>query len=57
LDAGLSLPQALRRATAGSGLACLALGAQVALPDVAAIDARLAELPAARPHSLRAEIT
>lgn len=50
LDAGLPLLQALRRATVGSALACLALGAQEALPNAAAITARLAELPDARAH-------
>ncbi len=50
LDAGLPLLQALRRATVGSALACLALGAQAALPNAAAITARLAELPDARAH-------
>jgi ribokinase len=45
LDAGLALPEALARASVGAALACLALGAQESLPQAAAIDARLAELP------------
>ncbi len=39
LDQGLTLPLALRRASAAASLACLALGAQPAMPDRAAIDA------------------
>jgi ribokinase len=45
IDAGLPLEAALRRASVGAALACLALGAQEAMPRAAAIDARLAELP------------
>ena len=45
LDAGLPLDGALRRASAAAGLACLALGAQSAMPDRAAIDAAVARLP------------
>lgn len=45
IDAGLPLEAALRRASVGAALACLALGAQEAMPSAAAIDARLAELP------------
>lgn len=45
IDAGLPLEAALRRAAVGAALACLALGAQEAMPSAAAIDARLAELP------------
>ena len=45
LDAGLALEPALRRASAAAGLACLAQGAQTAMPDRAAIDAALARLP------------
>src|SRR5439155_9816932 len=39
LDQGLGLPTALRRASAAAGLACLARGAQTAMPDAAASDA------------------
>lgn len=46
LDAGIDLPFALRRASAGAALACLALGAQESLPDKAAIDAAVAKLGA-----------
>jgi ribokinase len=46
LDADLPLEAALRRASAAAGLACLAQGAQTAMPDRAAIDAALARLPA-----------
>jgi ribokinase len=45
LDSGASLETALRRATAAAGLACLARGAQTAMPDAAAIDAAMANLP------------
>lgn len=45
IDAGLPLEEALRRASVGAALACLALGAQEAMPRAAAIDARLADLP------------
>jgi ribokinase len=45
LDAGLPLAAALRRASVAGGLACLAAGAQSALPDVAAIDRAVATLP------------
>ena len=45
LDEGLPLEAALRRASAAAGLACLAPGAQTAMPDRAAIDAALARLP------------
>jgi ribokinase len=45
LDAGSSLDQALRRASAAGSLACLARGAQSALPDAAAIDRATALLP------------
>lgn len=48
LDAGLSLEQALRRASVGAALSCLALGAQEAMPRAADIDARLGELPPTR---------
>jgi ribokinase len=45
LDAGSDLETALRRASAAAGLACLARGAQTALPDAAAIDEAVARLP------------
>jgi ribokinase len=46
LDSGLALEPALRRASAAAGLACLAHGAQSAMPDAAAIDKAVAQLPA-----------
>ncbi|HEV2100954.1 MAG TPA: ribokinase [Stellaceae bacterium] len=45
LDASTSAEIALRRASAAAGLACLARGAQSAMPDPAAIDAAMARLP------------
>jgi ribokinase len=45
LDQNLPLDTALRRASAAAGLACLARGAQTAMPDGSAIDAALARLP------------
>jgi ribokinase len=45
LDQGLALPAALRRASAAAGLACLAQGAQTAMPDATAIDAAVERLP------------
>lgn len=45
LDLGASLEVALRRAGAAAGLACLARGAQTAMPDAAAIDEATARLP------------
>ena len=45
LDRGLALPLALRHASAAAGLACLARGAQSAMPDRAAIEAAVARLP------------
>jgi ribokinase len=45
VDRGLALPDALRRASAAAALACLAAGAQSAMPDRAAIDAAAARLP------------
>jgi ribokinase len=45
LDQGLVLEVALRRASAAAGLACLAHGAQTAMPDAAAIDAAVTRLP------------
>lgn len=44
LDAGLPLSQALRRASAAAGLACLTAGAQPAMPSRAAIDDAAARL-------------
>jgi ribokinase len=45
LDQGLALDFALWRASAAAGLACLAHGAQTAMPDAAAIDAAVKRLP------------
>ncbi|HTW54781.1 MAG TPA: ribokinase [Stellaceae bacterium] len=45
LDEGLPFDLALRRASAAAALACLAIGAQSAMPDRAAIDAAVARLP------------
>jgi ribokinase len=45
LDRRLLLSAALRQASAAAGLACLAHGAQAAMPDRAAIEAALARLP------------
>jgi ribokinase len=45
LDLGASLEAALRRASAAAGLACLARGAQTAMPRSAAIEAAVAGLP------------
>jgi len=47
LDEDVALAAALRRASAAAGLACLAAGAQSAIPDRAAIDAAAARLLAA----------
>lgn len=44
LDQGMPLEEALRRASAAAGLACLASGAQSAIPDASQIDAALARL-------------
>jgi ribokinase len=44
LDAGLPLDLALRRASVGAALACLAVGAQAAMPGRAAIDAGVSRL-------------
>ena len=44
LDQGLALKAALRRASAAAGLACLAHGAQTAMPDRAAIEEAVARL-------------
>ncbi len=48
IDAGAPLEQALRRASVGAGLCCMARGAQRAQPDRAAIDKALADLPASQ---------
>ena len=45
LDFGARLEIALRRASAAAGLACLAHGAQTAMPDKAAIDEAAVRLP------------
>lgn len=45
MDAGLDLGGCLRRASVAAGLSCLAKGAQAALPDAAAIEAALPDLP------------
>src|SRR6266851_4586025 len=45
LDRRLPLAAALRQASAAAGLACLAQGAQTAMPDPAAIEAAVARLP------------
>ena len=45
LDAGLALESALRRAAAAAALACLALGAQEAMPSREAIEAAVTRLP------------
>ena len=45
LDAGSELGPALRRASAAAGLSCLAYGAQSGMPERAAIDAAIGELP------------
>jgi ribokinase len=44
LDQGFSLEVALRRASSAAGLACLAHGAQSAMPDRAAIDTAVSRL-------------
>ncbi len=44
LDQGLALDAALRRASAAAALTCLAVGAQSAMPDRAAIDAAVERL-------------
>lgn len=48
LDNGLDLREALRRASAGAGLACRVAGAQSSLPDRGAIEACLSDLPEGR---------
>jgi ribokinase len=52
LDLGAPLETGLRRASVAAGLACLAQGAQTAMPDAAAIDAAMARLPPLKPISL-----
>lgn len=49
LDAGETLPVALRRAAVGAGLACEAIGAQTSQPSRAQIDARIDGLAPAVP--------
>ena len=49
LDRGLALPDALARASVAAGLACTRIGAQTSQPDLAAIEARLADLAPAVP--------
>jgi ribokinase len=44
LDAGEVMPEALRRASVGAGLACLHEGAQSGLPTAAEIDSVLPRL-------------
>jgi ribokinase len=55
LDRGMALPEALRRACVAAALACEKVGAQVAQPTAAQIEARLTELPPVEP--LRAGAT
>ena len=50
LNSGSSFEKALLRASAAAGLACLAYGAQTAMPDAAAIDAALVRLPVVAHH-------
>lgn len=45
LDLGASLEAGLLRASAAAGLACCACGAQTAMPNAAAIDRAVADLP------------
>jgi ribokinase len=45
LDLGSGLQSALGRASVAAGLACLARGAQTAMPDAATIDATMVRLP------------
>jgi ribokinase len=45
LDRGLPLEEALRRASAAAALTCLAVGAQAAMPNRAAIDEAVGRLP------------
>jgi ribokinase len=50
LNSGSSFEKALLRASTAAGLACLAHGAQTAIPDAAAIDAAMVRLPVVAPH-------
>ena len=52
LAAGATLPAMLHRASVAGGLACLGVGAAPAMPQAAEIEARLADLPPARPFDL-----
>ena len=52
LAAGATLPAMLHRASVAGGLACLGVGAAPAMPQAAEIEARLADLPPARPLDL-----
>ena len=52
LAAGAALPAMLHRASVAGGLACLGVGAAPAMPQAAGIEARLADLPPARPLDL-----
>ncbi len=51
IDAGQSLPEALRSAAVGAGLACLKVGCQSAYAEADEIAARLSEVAPARPLS------
>jgi len=53
LNLGSSFEQALSRASAAAGLACLAYGAQTAMPDAEAIDVAMVRLPVVAPHLSR----
>ncbi len=48
IDAGLTLPDALHRASVGAALACLALGAQESLPTAEAIAKNMDRVPRPR---------
>ena len=52
LEAGTTLPAMLHRASVVGGLACLREGAAPAMPSAAEIEARLGDLPPARPMEL-----
>lgn len=52
MEAGDDLQGALHRASVGSSLSCLGLGAQAAMPFAEDIDARLSDLPPPQPVSL-----
>jgi len=53
LNLGSSFEQALSRASAAAGLACLAYGAKTAMPDAEAIDVAMVRLPVVAPHLSR----